>query len=161
MNTKRRAYALTEILVIIVIVVVLTTLSVRPMRTLVSEIPRSARVCQSLNATTAALEQIQDDIEKSTEITGLNYGTLVLKHDTESVTYIIADGQITRSPGLNLSDTEYMWKLPHVKIETNLWNQDNEAYAVELATWNQQTVLGREQKRFKQTSVFFRKGQQR
>ena len=61
MNIKHRAYALTEILVIIVIIVVLMTLSVRPMRTMISEIPRSARVCQSLNATTAALGQIQDD----------------------------------------------------------------------------------------------------
>jgi len=161
MNSKHRAYALTEMLVIIVIIVVLMALSVRPMRTLISEIPRSARVCQSLNVTTAALGQLQDDIEQSTGITGLENGTFVLEHTAGTVTYTIADGRMTRSPGLNPSDAEYTWKLPHVKIETNLWNQDNKVYAVELTTWNQQTVLGREQKRFKQTSVFFRKGKSR
>ena len=160
MNTKHRAYALTEMLVIIVIIVVLMTLSVRPLRTLVSEIPRSARTCQSLNATTAALEQLKDDIEKSTQITGLENATLVLEHTAGSVTYTIADGRMTRSPGLNPSDAEYTWKLPHVKIKTNLWNQDEQPYAVELTTWNQQNALGRDDVRFKQTAVFFQKGKQ-
>lgn len=161
MNTKYRAYALTEVLVIIVVVVVLMTLSVRPLRTLVSEIPRSARVCQSLNVTTAALEQIKDDIEKSTQITGLDNGTLVLEHAAGSVTYTIADGRMTRCPGLNPSDAEYTWQLPHVKIKTNLWNRGHQPYAVELTTWNQQDGIGRDNVRFKQTSVFFRKGKQR
>ena len=161
MNIKYRAYALIEVLVIIVMVVVIMSLSVRPLRTMLSEIPRSVRICQSLNVTTAALGQIQDDIEKSTEITGLNNGTLALKHDTESITYRIADGQITRHPGLHRSDGEYTWKLPHVKIEIHLWNQDEQPYAVELTTWNQQNALGRDDVRFKQTAVFFKKGQQR
>ena len=95
------------------------------------------------------------------EISGPSNDTLLLKHETESVSYTIHDGRITRRPGLNLSDAEYTWHLPNVKFETHLWSQDNEAYAVELTAWNQQTVLGREQKRFKQTSVFFRKGRLR
>ena len=55
MKTKRRAYALTEMLVIIVMVAVLMGLFVRPFRTMISEIPRSARVCQTLNGTMKAL----------------------------------------------------------------------------------------------------------
>ncbi|MHC4855110.1 MAG: hypothetical protein ACYS72_01740 [Planctomycetota bacterium] len=161
MNTKHRAYALTEMLVIIVMLIVLISLTVRPLRTLVSEIPRTARTCQSLNATTAALEQLKDDIEKSTQITGLENATFVLEHTAGTVTYTIADGRMTRSPGLNPSDAEYTWNLPYVKIGTHLWNQDDATYAVELTTWNQQTVQGREQRRFKQSVVFFRKGNQR
>jgi hypothetical protein len=139
MNTKRHAYALTEMLVIIVMLIVLISLTVRPLRTLVSEIPRTARTCQSLNATTAAL----------------------LEHTAGTVTYTIADGRMTRSPGLKPSDAEYTWNLPHVKIGTHLWNQDDATYAVELTTWNQQNVLGRDDVRFKQSVVFFRKGNQR
>lgn len=160
MNTKHRAYALTEMLVIIVVLILLISLSVKPLRTLISEIPRSARVCQSLNSTTAVLGQIQSDIETSTEITGLKNGTLVLKHSTQSVSYTIADGRIIRCPGLNPSDAEYTWQLPNVEIKTNLWNRNNQPYAVELTTWNQQNILGRDDVRFKQTSVFFKKGQQ-
>ena len=158
MKTKHRAYALTEILVIIVMVMVLITLSVRPLRTLISEIPRSARTCQSLNATTAALKQIKDDIETSIQITELDKRTLVLKHAAESVTYTIADGRMTRRPGLNPSEPEYTWQLPDVKITTTVWNRNNQPYAVELTTSNQQNVLGKDQSRFTQTVVFFKKG---
>ncbi len=65
MNTKHRAYALTEMLVIIVVLTVLMGLSIRPMRTLISEIPRSARVCQTLNTTTKVLEQLKNDITQA------------------------------------------------------------------------------------------------
>lgn len=158
MNIKCRGYALTEVLVIIVIIVVLMTLSVRPMRTLVSEIPRSARVCQTLNTTTKALEQLKNDIAQAGRIRGFKEGVLTLEQDGGPVHYTLADGQITRRPGLQRSDAEYTWHLPDVKIETNLWNRNNQPYAVELTTWNQQDVLGREQRRFKQTVVFYRKG---
>lgn len=159
MKTKRRAYALTEMLVIIVMIVVLISLSVRPLRTLISEIPRSAHTCRSLNATTTVLKQIKDDIETSMQITELDNGTLVLKHAAESVTYRIADGRMTRRPGLNPSEAEYTWQLPDVKITTTLWRQNNQPYAVELTTSNQQNVLGKEQKNFTQTVVFFKKGE--
>ena len=160
MNIKHRAYALTEMLVIIVVLVVLMSLSVRPMRTLISEIPRSARVCQTLNGTTQALEQLKNDIEQATRIRGLKDGVLTLEQNDGPVRYTLADGQITRRPGLHRSDAEFTWHLPDVRIETNLWNRNNQPYAFELTTWNQQTVLGREQARFKQTVVFFKKGQQ-
>ncbi|MHC5138407.1 MAG: hypothetical protein ACYSOF_00715 [Planctomycetota bacterium] len=161
MNTKYRAYALTEMLVIIVMVAVLMSLTVRPLRTLVSEIPRSARVCQTLNGTTKALDQLRNDVEQTIRITGLKNGVLTLEHPDGPVRYSFADGQITRRPALNDSGTEYTWPLPHVCIEMNIWHQYDQPYAVELTTWNQQKVLGRDESRFKQTVVFFRKGKQR
>ncbi|MHC4773584.1 MAG: hypothetical protein ACYS8S_08495, partial [Planctomycetota bacterium] len=75
--------------------------------------------------------------------------------------YSFADGQITRRPALNDSGTEYTWQLPHLKTEVKLWDQNDQAYAVELTTWSQQKVLDRDEARFKQTVVFFRKGKQR
>lgn len=161
MNTKYRAYALTEMLVIIVMVAVLMSLTVRPLRTLVSEIPRSARVCQTLNGTTKALDQLRNDVEQTIRITGLKNGVLTLEHPDGPVRYSFADGQITRRPALNDSGTEYTWQLPHLKTEVKLWDQNDQAYAVELTTWSQQKVLDRDEARFKQTVVFFRKGKQR
>ena len=161
MNTKYRAYALTEMLVIMVMVVVLITLTVRPLRTMVSEIPRSARACRTLNSTTKALDQLRNDVEQASRITGLKNGVLTLEHPDGPVRYSFTDERITRRPAINDSCTEYTWQLPHLKTEAKLWNQNDQAYAVELTTWSQQKVLDRDDVRFKQTSVFFRKGQQR
>ena len=161
MNSKHRAYALTEMLVIIVMVTVLMTLTVRPFRTMISEIPRSARLCQTLNGTTKALGQLRNDIEQSNRIAVLESGVLTLEHTDGTVRYTLADGQITRRPVMNDSGTETTWKLPHLKTEAKLWSDNEQPYAVELTTWNQQKDLGRDNARFKQTVVFFQKGQQR
>ncbi len=160
MNAKHRAYSLIELLVILVVVAAMTALSVRPLRTLISEIPRSARICQTLNATTNALKQIKKDVEQATIITGFKDSVLTLQHVVGPVIYTLTDGQITRRPGINEQDAEYTWQLPHLRIETNLWGLDDEYYAVELKTWNQQRMLGKEQCRFKQSTVFFQKGKQ-
>lgn len=157
MNTKHRAYALTEMMVIIASLVVLIALSARPLRVMISEIPRLARVCQTLNTTQTALIQLKKDIEQSAQIVTLQNGALILKHDKDQITYLFSDGTITRRPGLNQQDAEYTWQLPHVRIEADLWSQNNKPCAVELTMWNQQTVLGQEQKKFKQAMVFFQK----
>ena len=161
MNTKHRAYALTEMLVIIVILIVLISLTVKPLRMMISEIPRSARVCQTLNGTTKALGQLRNDIERANRIAGLENGVLTLEHPDGPVRYTLADGQITRRPAMNDSGTETTWQLLHLKTEAKLWSDNEQSYAVELTTWNQQKNLGRDNARFRQTSVFFRKGQQR
>ncbi|MEN8128105.1 MAG: hypothetical protein ABFR90_09915 [Planctomycetota bacterium] len=161
MNTKHRAYALTEILVIIVMLVVLMSLSVRPLRALVSEIPRSARVCQALNGTTKALRQLRNDIEQSVRIGDFKDGALTLEHNDGPIRYSFADGQITRRPAMNDPSAEYTWQIPDLKIEAKLWSRNDQPYAVELTTWNQQKTSGREQISFKQTTVFFQKGKQR
>ena len=160
MNTKYRAYALTEMLVIIVMVMVLMSLTVRPLRTMVSEIPRSARACQALNGTTKALDQLRNDVEQTICITGLKNGVLTLEHPDGPVRYSFADEQITRRPAIDNSDTEYTWQLPHLKTEVKLWSRNDRAYAVELSTWSRQKMQGRDEVRFKQTVVFFQKGQQ-
>ena len=160
MNTKHHAYALTEMLVIIVILAVVLSLSVRPMRTLVAEIPRSARVCQTMNRATKALDQLKNDIERANRITGLKDGMLRLEQCDGPISYMLTDGQITRRPAMNDSDTEYTWQLPNIKTEVRLWNKNDQPYAVELTIWSQQKVLGKDQVRFKQSTVFFQKGRQ-
>ena len=158
MNTKHRAYALTEMIVIIAMVVAVMALSIRPLRKMISEIPRSARACQTLNKTTQALKQIKQDVERSTQIIALTDNTLTLEHPDGTVTYTLSKGQITRRPGLHPQDDQFIWQLPNVVIETNLWKQNGTPCAVELTTYNQQIVLGREQTSFKQSAVFFQKG---
>lgn len=160
MNVKRGGYSLTEMLVIIVLLVVLMTLTVRPMRTMISEIPRSARICQTLNGTQKALAQLKKDIEESIQITSFNDGVLTIEHSSQTINYTFADGKILRNPAMNDPDGQYVWQLPFQKMDAKLWRDNGTPYGFELNTWNQQNVLGTEQIRFNQTVVFFRKGKQ-
>lgn len=160
MNTKHRAYALTEILVIIVMVVVLMSLSVKPFRMLISEYPRSAGTCRTLSNTLKALAQLKDDVEKAEDIVDIKDDVLILKRDDGFIYYTFSDGQIARRPAIYSSDPEHIWDLANLKTEIRLWGEKERTYAVELTTWNQQHIMGKDQIRFKQTTVFFNKDQQ-
>lgn len=158
MNFNRRAYSLTEILVIIVILATLITLSVRPLRTMTLEIPRSVGACQTLNITTNVLDLLQSDIEQAERIVDFRDSVLTLEHNDGLVRYSFADQQITRHPAMNDSGAEYTWQFACLKSQIHLWSQNNQPYAVELTTWNQQNAMDSQQVRFKQIRVFFRKG---
>ena len=157
---KRCGYTLTEMLVIIVVLVVFMTLSVQPFRTMISEIPRSARVCQTLNGTQKFLGQLRKDVEQSDRIVSLNNSVLELEQGGKTINYMFSDGKIIRNPAMNDLDQNYIWQFPHLNTDTDLWTKNGVPYAVELTTWNQQMMLGKEIIRFKQTTVFFRKGEQ-
>ncbi len=156
MTTKHRAYALTEMLIIIAALVLLMALSVKPFRMMMTEIPRSAKIYQTQNTTTKVMKQLKDDIEKSRRIVDLQDNLLTLEHQDGRIRYTFSNGQISRQTADN--NPESTWILPHVKVDTQLWKNNDTPYAVQITTWNQQTVLGRQQIRLKQSFVYFQKG---
>ncbi len=156
MTTKHRAYALTEMLIIIAALVVVMALSAKPLRMMMTEIPRSGRIYQTQNTTAKVMKQLKDDIEKSRRIVDLQDNLLTLEHQDGRIRYTFSDGQISRQVSGN--DSESTWTLPHVKMNTLLWENDDGPYAVEITTWNQQTGTGRQQIRLKQSFVYFQKG---
>ena len=156
MTTKHHGYALTEMLVIIAALVVLMALSARPLRMMMTEIPRSGKIYQTQNTTTKVMKQLKDDIEKSRRIVDLQDNLLTLEHQDGRIRYTFSDGQISRRAFGN--DSESTWILPHVKVNTQLWKNNDTPYAVEITTWNQQTGTGRRQIRLKQSFVYFQKG---
>ena len=156
MTTKHHAYALTEMLVIIAALVVLMALSAKPLRMMITEIPRSGRIYQTQNTTNKVMKQLKDDIEKSRRIVDLQDNLLTLEHQDGRIRYTFSDGQISRQTSDNNSGST--WTLPHVKVNTQLWKNNDTPYAVEITTWNQQTGTGRQQIRLKQSFVYFQKG---
>ncbi|RKY04925.1 MAG: hypothetical protein DRP56_09495 [Planctomycetota bacterium] len=155
MTTKHRAYALTEMLIIIAALVVVMALSAKPLRMMMTEIPRSGRIYQTQTTTTKVMKQLKDDIEKSRRIVDLQNGLLTLDHQNGRITYTISDGHISRRASGD--DLETVWTLPNVKINTQLWENNDTPYAVEITTQNQQTGTGRQQVRLKQSFVYFQK----
>ncbi|MHC5083656.1 MAG: hypothetical protein ACYTET_06920 [Planctomycetota bacterium] len=156
MKTKHRAYALLEVLVIMTALVVLLALSVKPMRQAISEVPRANRVFRTWNVTCKALEMLKQDVEHCEEIVSLQDNTLTLRTAAGQITYEFDHGRLLRGiPGAGDAST---WKLPHVRINAQLWQDAGKPYALQITTWNQQTVQGAEQIRLKQSYVYFQKG---
>lgn len=160
MKIKYQAYALTEILVIMVVLTAMISLSIKPLRSIISEIPDSARVCRIQTKTDTILMQLKNDVEKSSRIVDFKANTLTLDQSGVSINYVLNDGQITRKPGLENQDTEDIWNLTDIRIEGSLWTQKGVPYALELTTWSRQESRGKEREAFRQSMVFFVKGSQ-
>ncbi|MCK5000005.1 MAG: hypothetical protein KAS23_10730 [Anaerohalosphaera sp.] len=155
MTIKNQGYALIEMLIISAVLVVFIGLSVRPLRMIISEIPRSGRIYQTWNTTTEAIKQLKNDVEQCSRIIGFDNGQLTLEHVDNQVTYMFSDGKISRKASPD--ESESVWSIPHVKVNTQLWKNDSGHYAVEITTWNEQTVTDRKQKRLRQSFVYFQK----
>ena len=155
MTTKDRGYTLIEMLIIIAVLAIVITLSVKPFRTIISDIPRSSRIFQAWNTTTEVMKQLKADVEQSSRIIDLSDGLLTLEHGDSKIVYTFLDGKISRKASTD--NSESLWKIPHVKINTQLWISDNIPYAIEITTWNQQNITGREQKRLRQSFVYYQK----
>ena len=155
MAIKKRGYTLIEMLIISAVLVVFIALSVRPVRIIAAEIPQSSKTFQHWITTTKAMKQLKADVEQSGRIIDLNDGILTLEHKDSQIVYTFSDEKISREVLPDKSKSS--WGVPHVKINMQLWENDNGPYAVEITTWNQKIVSGRQQRRLRQSFVYFQK----
>ncbi len=161
MSHKRQAYTLMEILAIIMAMVVIIALSAKPMRALVSDIPRSGRDHEVWIKTTNMLEQLKADVEQSTRIRmfqmdpRISENLLYLEQPDGLISYAITNNQVIRQSGILADHREDVWELPHVHIQWSLWENNKMPYALEITTWTQRIVLGQTQKKFNQSYVYF------
>jgi hypothetical protein len=163
MKTPRRAYAIIEILSIIAAIVVLMALSVQPMRAMLLEIPQTNRDFQAWTQTMGMLKCLKTDIEQSTRIRvfemdpRISGSLLYLERPEGLVSYSLENGQVLRQSALS-NDTfgpSVSWVLPNVQISWRLWETNHGPYALEIRTWNQRISLGKNQKKFEQSCVYF------
>jgi hypothetical protein len=159
MNPNRNAYTLLEVLAIIAAIVVLMALSVKPMRTLVSDIPRANRDFQTWIKTQDMLAQLKNDVEQSIQIKTVDIDPrisgplLYLQQPEQLVIYSLTAGDVIRQTDTSESN----WDLPHVNIDWHLWENKGAPYALEITTWTERIILNKNRKRFEQSSVYFRK----
>ena len=157
MKRKHSAYTLIEMLAVIAALVVLMALSVKPIRTLVSEIPRANRDFQTWTQTQDMLKQLRKDVEQSeqmkiTEMDPRISGKLIhLQQSDGLVNYSVTDGNVFRQA----DSSQNIWELPHVKINWKVWENDDRPYALEITTWCERTILDNMRKKFEQSSVYF------
>ncbi|MBL7214184.1 MAG: hypothetical protein ISS71_00750 [Phycisphaerae bacterium] len=159
MKHIRSAYTLMEILAVIAALVVLMTLATKPMKMLIADIPRANRDFQTWIQTQDMLRQLKNDVEQSTQIKIIDIDPrissklLYLQQSEKLVSYSLSDSQVLRQ----IDTSENSWDLPHVKINWQVWENDNMPYAVEITTWTERIVLNKTRKKFEQSSVYFSK----
>lgn len=159
MNPNRNAYTLLELLAIIAAVVVLMALSVKPMRTLVSDIPRAHRDFQTWIKTQGMLTQLKNDVEQSTHIKTVDIDPriseplLYLQQPEQLVIYSLTASDVFRQT----ETSETNWELPHVNINWHVWEDGGTPNAIEITTWTERIILNKSRKRFEQSFVYFQK----
>ena len=157
MKHRRGAYTLMEMLAVIAALVVLMALSVKPIRTLVSDIPRANRDFQTWTQTQDMLKQLRKDVEQSeyikiTEMDPRISDKLIhLQLSDGLVSYTLNNGKVLRQT----DSSQNSWQLPHVKINWQVWENDDRPYALEITTWCERKVLDNMRKKFEQSSVYF------
>jgi hypothetical protein len=150
-----------EMLAVIAALAVLMALSVRPMRMLVADIPRSHRDVQTLTRTMNMLEHLKKDVERSAGMLvvemdpRISGNLLYLEQDGGLVSYSLTDNTVIRQSGVPNDQPENTWDLPHVHLEWAVWKNDEIPYALEITTWSERVVLNRTRQNFKQTHVYF------
>lgn len=155
---KRSAYTLLEMMAIIAAIVVIMALSVKPVRTLVADVPRANRDFQTWLQTQDMLTQLRRDIQQSTRmepaaIVSDNYNSslLRLQQPEKLVSYSFSDDKVLRRTN-GVSDH---WDLPHVHIKWDFLEHNETPYALEITTWTERTVFQKTQKKNEQSYVYF------
>ncbi len=163
LKSKRTAFALLEMLAVIAALVVLMSLTVKPMRTLLADMPRSHRDFQVWTQTTDMLDQLRLDVEQSGRMLvfemdpRISHDLLYLESADGLVSYSLTDGKVTRQSNIPGQVSSDVWELPHVEMNWQFWQKDNGPYALEITTWSQRTVFDKPKQKFKQSHVYFQK----
>ena len=162
-KSKQTAFALLEMLAVIAALVVLMALTVKPMRTLLADMPRSHRDFQVWTQTLDMLEQLQSDVEQSSRMLvfemdpRISHDLLYLESADGLISYSLVDGKVTRQSTIPGHESSNVWELPHVKLNWQFWQKSNVPYALEITTWSHRSILNRPEQKFKQTHVYFQK----
>lgn len=155
----KKGYALLEIIAILSAFAILMALSVQPMKTFLSEIPKADKQYQTWMKTMNMLSQIRNDIEHATtirmDVSADEAGRILsLEGPAGAVNYRVRDEWVVREqlPPENAEE----WKLPDCRIVLDVWPTESNPAGVVVKTWDQtQAPIGR--RNFEQTYVFFRK----
>jgi prepilin-type N-terminal cleavage/methylation domain-containing protein len=161
----RKGFTLVEIMVVIMILPFVLLLLDGLFGTLLTEIPRSWRIAQESTTLLNLLEQIHQDVGEAkglpAEFAGRTAGDgLLLVELPEGVIgYQIEEGRVTRSrltsapPGE--LEQERAWPVPNGKIVWQVWQKDNERYAVEVKTHVELEIQGRLEKKMARAHLFY------
>ena len=161
----RKGFTIIEMLSIMTALAVIMLVCAKPVRTLIADIPRTHRDFQTNTRMHHMLKRLQADIEASNSL--LEYpadkrisGNLLLIETRHGVIcYEFGDDEVIKTvSGDDLPESgrsSESWLLPHAKIHWKVWSRDGKGYAVEVTTSIERRVMGRCEKKLRNSHVYF------
>ena len=161
----RKGFTLVEMLIVIMTLPFVALVLDGLFNTLLTDIPRSARVLQDNTTVLNMLGQIQQDIDAAKALPDSFAGhttddrLLLIELAEGTICYQIEDGRVLRR---RLTDTQQdgreearVWAMPNAKVEWRLWRQQGRGYAVEIKTHIKHKLRKKLQKKMANSHLYF------
>jgi len=141
----RRGFSLIELITVLAVISIIAVPLAKLNRTMLYDIPRSCKMMQVNTSILSALKQMDRDINEAVAFPdafggGTSNDELLLIELTEGVvSYEFNEQEIVRrklSGTAEGSDEDIMrWPARHAKIQWQIRQENDKAYAVEIKTW--------------------------
>ncbi len=161
----RKGFTLVEILIVVITVPLLFILLDGLFTTLLADIPRSYRIAQESITLQHALEQIQQDMDnaqglpESFEGLTTNDEQFLIERPDGVFSYRRENDRIVRRQltGIKQDNTgdEKAWSLPNTQVTWTVWEDNSQAYAVEVNTHFEYKTRGRWKKTMANSHLFY------
>jgi hypothetical protein len=148
----RKGYTIIELIVLLGLIVLVLILAFKPIRVLISDVPRQHRDFQTARSLNHMFACLKTDIESAKKLTAAgDPNTLIIDG---SITYHFDNDYVSR---INIHDpnaASSLWTLPHSRLVWEVKNQN----ALQITGWLERTVLGKTEINFHNSHLFYAKG---
>jgi len=162
----RKAYVLTEVLIMFSVILVISFMCTQPIRTVVADMRQSQKDLQANVSLLHMLRNLNDDIEKAVNLpkqaNGMlrNDKVLLIEADNKIISYQLIEDKViktTFSDASKLASKEETWFVSGANINWAVWQSNGTDYAVEVSTSIDRISNGKMHQRLKNSHVYFAK----
>ncbi len=157
----RRGYTLLEIISLVGIFALIFALSARPIRIMAREAPYIRQMYDLQQEIDFFCGQLQRDVEAADAIhatdAGGRAGDRVLYLHTSGgwVAWQIRPGWALRVEETENAEPDRSWNLKHAELKWSLYEANGRPAGVEVRSWINRPLLGRQEMKFRQSRLFF------
>ncbi len=160
----RKGFTIVEVLMVVITLPFVALVLDGLFNTLLTDIPRSARVLQDNTTLLNMLGQIQRDIDAAKALPDsfaghtTNDRLLLIELAEGMICYQLEEGRVLRR---RLTDTQQgreearVWVMPNAKVEWRLWRRQGHGYAVEVRTHIKHRLRKKLQEKMANSHLYF------
>ncbi|MBN1456374.1 MAG: hypothetical protein JW912_00800 [Sedimentisphaerales bacterium] len=162
----RKAYALTEVLIMLSVIVVISFMCTEPIRTIIADMKQSQKDLQKNVGLLHMLRNLHDDVEKAVNLPERSNGmlrndkVLLIEAKDKIISYQLEEDKVIKTifpAGSGPLPEEEMWFLSGANINWAVWENNGSGYAVEVSTSIDRKSRGKMHQRLKNSHVYFAK----
>lgn len=160
----KKAFTLIEVLVVITILPVLMLALSRVFATFIRDVPRMARVAERNITVHDMVRRMQDDVDRAVALPDAvgarrsDGRTLLVRLPEGVVCYELKDGGGVRSVLDAEGQNNRTWTFPEAQVTWSRWQENGNAYAVEIQTLVKQTIRSQVKDKLANSYVLFVQG---